>query len=105
MATLIVGTFARLYTILAINSFLASLAESAATATRACLARFFTRLHESRRREAARTLARQRHLLSGEKMASKSRIDARPLKTAPESEHVDDPQPARTSIGKLLQRD
>jgi plasmid stability protein len=63
MTTLIIRAFARLSTAPAINVCLAAAARSVADGARLSLRQFLTSLHESRRQQAALTIARYRHLI------------------------------------------
>ena len=63
MTILITSGSARFAAVLALNVWLARSARSAVAAAKAFFACFVANLHETRRRQAALTIARYRHLI------------------------------------------
>jgi hypothetical protein len=69
---------ARSATVLARNAWLGRLARSVAAAAKACLVRIVSHFHETQQRQAARAIARYRHLISDSDIAA--RPESKPKK-------------------------
>jgi hypothetical protein len=67
---LITSDSARSATVLALNACRGRLARSVAAVAQACLVRFITHFHETQQRQAARAIARYRHLISDSGIAA-----------------------------------
>jgi hypothetical protein len=79
---LITSGSARFATALALNVWLARSTRSVVAAAKACGAHFLATLHETRRRQAALTIARYRHLIADSDIGRASRIeDEKPAMT------------------------
>jgi hypothetical protein len=72
---LITSGSARFATALALNVWLARSTRSVVAAAKACGAHFLATLHETRRRQAALTIARYRHLIADSDIGRASRIE------------------------------
>lgn len=70
MTISITSDSARFATVLVLNNWLARSTRSVAAAAKAFFARFIASFHETRRREAALTIARYRHLIADSEIAA-----------------------------------
>lgn len=93
MATLTIDKLTRLSAALPISFSLAEAVRTVAAGARACLKRFVAGLREARRQQAALTIARHQHLMSGTDSATQSETakkDGKRVFMSPSETNVED---------------